>query len=348
MRFFSSFCRSCFLLALLLGALPTWAQDEDMKPVYLTARLFEVRVPKNQTNLTNQLFRLSTAAQTEDEKWLSNLKQAYPSATEVALLRTQPFRLFMRPRPGIIVLGNANFKHIEVHFLVAQGLSEDDKINTTAITEVNLYNGAKAAHPVPLALGGNGFVVEPGMTYFYTNDGLRLKPEHYTLFLREQQYSPSYETFDPYLIVALSVEPDKHPTLTFDAEKSAALQSKATRKSDPQWPAVVKSGNLFGKVLVRVELNAEGQVTKANLWQSSLPEGNQAALAAAQQWEFPVSELAGINAPASALLTFALTPPRTQTPSKVQTPSGASKSAGPTKPAATKPTTKPPVKRRTK
>jgi TonB family protein len=339
LRFFSSFCRSCFLLALLLGALPTWAQDEDIKPVYLTARLFEVRVSKNQTNLTNQLFRLSTAAQTEDEKWLSNLKQAYPSATEVALLRTQQFRLFMRPRPGIIVLGDANFKHVEVHFLVAQGLGDDDKINTTAITEVNLYNGAKAKHPVPLALGGNGFAVEPGMTYFYTNDGLRLKPDHYTLFLREQQYSPSYETFDPYLIVALSVERDKHPTLTFDVEKSAALQSKATKKSEPQWPAVVKTGNLFGKVLVRVEINAEGQVTKANLWQSSLPEGNQAALAAAQQWEFPVSELAGINAPASALLTFALTPPRTQMPSKA---------AGPMKPAATKPTTKPPVKRRTK
>lgn len=337
MRSFPSSHRYFFLLALALfmSSISASAQDDNEKPVYLTARLFEARVPKNQTNLTNQLFRLPTAAQTDDEKWLSNLKKAYPPATDIALVRTQYFRLFMRPRPGIIILGDSKFPHIEAHFLVAQGLSDDDKVVTTALTEVNLYSGPKATHPIPLSMGGNGFAVEPGMTYFYTSDGLRLKPNQYTLYLRDQYSSPSYETYDPYLIVALSIEPERQPILTFDVEKSAALQNKATKKSDPQWPVVVKKESLFGKIFVRVEINAAGKVTKANLWQSSLSEGNLAALAAARQWEFPVSELAGINAPVSALLTFALTPPKMPTQ---QTP-----------PATTKPTTtKPPSKRRNK
>jgi TonB family protein len=332
--------RFLFLCALLLLALPVWAQDDAQleQPVYLTARLFEVRVPRGRDPLTNQVFRLRTAALTDDEKWLSNLKKAYPDATDAALLRTGQFRLFRRPRPGLLIVGDAKLPHLEVHFLVAQGLRDDDTINTTALSEVNFYAGAKSQNPIPLSMASHGFEIEPGLTYFYTADGIKLKPETYTTYFREGNVAASDGSFDPYLVLALSSEETKHVPFTFDETKSATLQTKASRKAEPQWPEVVPKRSLFGKVQVRVELNAAGKVTTASIWASTLPEGNLAALEAARQWEFPSAELAGINAPASALLTFAIAPPKAP-----------EKKSEAKKPATTKPTAKkPPVKRPTK
>lgn len=349
--------RLIFVCAFLLFSFPLLAQDDGNleQPIHLTARLFEVRVPRKQASLTDQVFRLRTAAQTDDEKWLSNIKQAYPAATEVALLRTAQFRLFMRPRPGIMMIGDARLAHMEVQFMVAQGLRDDDTINTTALSEVNFYNGPKNTHPIPLSMASQGFEVEPGMTYFYTMDGIRLNHDWYTRFFRDGCASPSYESFDPYLVLAISNETAKHIPLSFDETKSVALQAKATKKADPQWPDAVKKQSLFGKVQVRAEINAEGKVTNANIWQSTLPEGNQAALEAAQRWEFPTSEFGGINAPVSAILSFAIAPPEKKpAEKKPETPGAETKPAGPTKPAATKPTStkpsarKPPVKRLTK
>lgn len=341
-----------FWCASLLFSSPLLAQDDGNleQPIYLTARLFEVRVPRKEAPLTNQVFRLRTAAQTDDEKWLSNIKKAYPAATDVALLRTAQFRLFMRPRPGIIVIGDAKLAHIEVQFMVAQGLRDDDSVNTMCLSEVNYYAGPKNSYPIPLSMSSHGFEVEPSMTYFYTTDGIRLSHDWYTRFFRDGWASPSYESFDPYLVLAISSEAAKHVPLTFDETKSAALQSKATKKADPQWPDAVKKQGLFGKVQVRAEINAEGKVTNANIWSSTLPEGNQAALEAVRQWEFPTSEFAGINAPASALLSFVIAPPPAKKPEKKTpeqpTPGAVIKPAGPTTPATPKPRAKkPPVKR---
>jgi TonB family protein len=327
----------------LLSAFPVWAQDEEKQekmeePTYLTARLFVVRVPHAQAPLTNQVFRLRTAAQTDDEKWHSNIKKAYPAAAEVTLLRTAQFRLFMRPRPGVIVIGDAKRAHIEVQFMTAQGLRDDDTINTTALSEVNFYSGSKNSHPIPLSMASQGFEVEPGLTYFYTADGLRLRPDWYTAFFRDGCAAPDAENFDSYIVVAMSSEVAKHTPFTFDETKSADLQAKATKKADAQWPSAVKKHNLFGKVQVRAEINAEGKVTNANIWSSTLPEGNLAALTAARLWEFPASELAGINAPASALLSFAIAPPEKKPEEKKpeSTTGSETKPAGLTTPTGTK------------
>lgn len=310
------------------------------QPVYLTVRLFEVRVPRGHEPLTNQVFRLRTAAQTDDEKWLSNIRKAYPDATDAALLRTAQFRLFRRPRPGVVVFGEPNLPHIEAHFLVAQGLRDDDTINTTALSEVNFYSGAKSSYPVPLSMASHGFEVEPGMTYFYTADGIKLKPEVYTNYFRAGNASALDGSFEPYLVLVISCEETKHVPLTFDETKSVALQAKASKKTAPQWPEVVGKRSLFGKVQVRVELNAEGKVAQANVWSSTLPEGNLAVLEAARQWEFPSAELTGINAPASALLTFAVALPKA--PEK----KAEEKKAEEKKPVTTRPNAKkPPVKR---
>ncbi len=338
--------RFFFVCVLVLLALPAWAQDDDQmeQPVYLTARLFEVRVPRSREPLTNQVFRLRNAAQTDDEKWLSNIKKAYPDATDAALLRTAQFRLFRRPRPGVIVIGDARLPHIEVHFSVAQGLRDDDTINTVALSEVNFYAGAKSNNPIPLSMASHGFEVEPGLTYFYTADGIKLKPETYTAYFRDGNAAAADGSFDPYLVVVLSCEAAKHVPLSFDETTSAALQIKASKKAEPRWPDVVKQRGLFGKVQVRVELNAEGKVAAANVWSSSLPEGNLAALEAARQWEFPSAALAGINAPASALLTFAIAPPP-KAPEKKPEEKKPAAAAGSSKPAPKATAKKPSVKR---
>lgn len=333
-------------LLLFLSTSLALAQDDERKPTYVTARLFVAIVPRKQPNLTDQLFRLRTPAPADDEKWLSNFKKAYPEAIHFALLRTQQLRLFMIPKPGILVVGDPNYPHIEAQFLLAEGLRNDDTINTTAITEINFYGGPKSSHPVPLSMANNGFEVENKMTYFYTSDGLKLKPDVYAVYFRERSYAPILDQYDHYVILSLSVEPDKHPGLAFDAAKSSALQQKASKKVDPQWPDDITKNYLFGHVQVRVEIGADGKVAKATVWQSTMPEANLQALAAARQWEFPPSELAGINSPASALLTFTVAPPappkapEQKTPSEVKSQSEA-KSAD--KPITV---TKPPVKRR--
>jgi len=346
--------RLLFLSALLFGLLPTlsvFAQDDDQlePPVYLTARLFEVRVPSKQDPLTNQVFRVRTAAQTDDEKWLSTIKKAYPLVTEAALLRTAQFRLFRRPRPGIIVIGDSKLAHLEVQFLVAQGLRDDDTINTMALSEINMYAGPKSTHPIPMSMMSHGFEVEAGLTYFYTDDGVRLKSSVYSTYFRDGSPVQAFENSDVYLVLAISCEETKPVPLTFDEAKSAALQAKATKKPDPNWPEVVKKQGMVGKVSVRAEVNAEGKVATAMIWQSSLPEGNQAAREAVKQWEFPPSEFAGINAPASALFTFTIAPTEKKTvmtPTEPPTSGAVTKTATPPKTVATKPAVKkPPVKR---
>lgn len=287
----------------------TLAQEEERKPTFVTARFFVALVPHSaSTKLTDQVFRLRTPV-ADDEKWLGNLKKAYPEGVYFALLRTQQLRLFMIPKPGVLMVGDPNYPHIEAQFLLAEGLRSDDTINTTAITEVNFYSGPKASHPIPLSMANNGFEVEPGMTYFYTMDGLKLKNDVYSVYFRDRSYSPVLEQFDHYLILSLTVETEKHPAWAFDAAKSVALQDKATKKVDPQWPDDVTKYQFFGQVQVRIEIGADGKVAKANVWHSTMPEGNLQALAAAKQWEFPKAELAGINSPASAILTFTIAPP---------------------------------------
>jgi hypothetical protein len=341
---FYSYSRLLLLLivTLCLFAAPVLAQDEELKPVYLTARLFVVRLPHGSVALTDQLFRLRTPVQAEDEKWLSQVEKAYPEALQIALLRTQPLRLFTVPKPGIMSFGNPNSPHVEFHFLVAQGLREDDTINTMAITEVNLYSGPKTLNSVPFSMATNGFEVEPGMTYFFTSDGLKLKNEVYAAYFRERGSAPILAQYNYCLVLALSLETEKQPILTFEGAKADELQSKALKKIEPQWSDEVKKNQLFGKVQVRVEIGAEGKVMRANIWQSTLPEGNLEALAAARQWEFPTSEMAGINAPASALLTFVIAPaPEPKAAQSSDTKSQGQKTTG-------KPTTarKPPNKRR--
>jgi TonB family protein len=302
------------LLSLLLTcivsaacALPLAAQteEEQFTPTYVTARLFQARAAKSRAlDISDQLFRLRTPGPNDDEKWARQLQKAYPG-TEIALLQTHALRVFKTPKPAVIYLGPRTAPHIEIQINAAFGEGDGQKLGTTLLASV-VHQVPNARYPTSLAYQGNE--VQTGMTYFFTTPALNLKKADYINFLRPGNNPQAFEKDDIYLIVALSVEPDKPTPLSFDVKSSAQLQAGATKKVEVQWPEAVKQAGLKGNVQVRVELDAGGKVAQAGVLNSSLPEANAAAVAAARGWEFPAAALADTQAPASAILTFDYAP----------------------------------------
>ncbi len=304
--------RLLILLAFcLLGSTFVGAQDDGElpKPDFLTVRLFEARAPQNAT-LSEQLFRMKTASQTDDEKWRANIQKAYPEA-EIQLLQTQHFRAFKSPKPSIVVIGDSDQPHQELHLFTALGFGEGDKIVTMTLAEVNYYLGPKKQSSVPNAVANQSFESTPGMTYFFTREEMKLQPQNYSRLLRGRNYDKSFEAKSYYLIVSISYDTEPQTGTAFEIDKASALQAKAAKKAEPQWPAEIKQKSLGGKVQVKALLSEEGKVASATIWKSTLPEGNQAVLNAVQQWEFPVSELVGMKPPAIALLSFSVPVPPT-------------------------------------
>ena len=294
----------------LWGSAFAWAQDdaELPKPDFLTVRLFEASAPQSAAP-SEQLFRMKTAVLTDDEKWCANLQKAYPEA-EIRLLQTQHFRAFKSPKPSIVIIGESDQPHQELHLFTALGFGEGDKIVTMTVAEVNYYLGPKKQSSVPNAVANQNFESTPGMTYFFTRQEMKLTAQQYSRLLRERNYDKSFEAKSHYLIVAISYDDAPQAGTSFEIDKANALQAKATKKAEPQWPAEIKQKSLGGKIQVKAFLSEDGKVASATIWKSSLPEGNQAVLNAARQWEFPVSELAGMKPPAIALLSFSLPVPQ--------------------------------------
>lgn len=295
----------------VLGSALAWAQDDGElpKPDFLTVRLFEARAPQSAAP-SEQLFRMKTASQTDDEKWCANVQKAYPEA-EIHLLQTQHFRAFKSPKPSIVMIGESDQPHQELHLFTALGFGEGDKIVTMTVAEVNYYSGPKKQSSIPNAVANQSFESTPGMTYFFTRQEMKLTGQTYSRLLRERNYDRSFEAKSHYLIVSISYDDVPQTGTAFEIDKATALQANATKKTEPQWPTVIKQNSLGGKIQVKALLTEEGKVASATIWKSSLPEGNQAVLQAVQQWEFPVSELTGMKPPAIALLSFSVPVPQT-------------------------------------
>ena len=304
--------------------------DDPPTVVYLTTRLF---LATGKGEISDQLFRLRTAAQTDDEKFTGNLKKAYPGY-EISLLQTHYLRSFRTPKPAIITLGDPLQKHLELHFLTAYSVGDGTTPGTSLIIDVNQYAGNKASNPIPTSFGNQGFEAEAGMTYFFLKNEMKMNQDTYTNYLRGSNFALSFSASDRYLILAVAVEPDKPVGLTFDASKSADLQASATKKVEPAWVEDIQQKKITGKIQVRIEIEANGKVTKTNILGSTLPEGNMQALAAARQWEFPASALAEQKEPISALLIFSVAPPSPNRP-QTEPPQTTAKPA----PAAVKPKT---------
>jgi TonB family protein len=320
--------RRAALLPLLAAALaaavapPLAAQteEEQFAPTYVTARIFQARAPRSRgLDISDQLFRLRTPGPNDDEKWARQLQKAYPDF-EVALLRTESLRVFKRPKPAVVHLGSPASQHVRVQIFAAFGEGDGTKLGTTLIASVESTSPA-AARPISLAY--QGAEVEAGMTYFFTHRSLNLEKPYYASYVRPGNSPQAFADDDIYLVVALSVEPEQQSPLTFDQKASAPLQQGATKKVAPQWPEALRQSGLKGSVQVRVEVGADGKVTQAGVLNSTLPEANAAALAAARQWEFPASALVGRPTPASAVLTLDFTPP----PSRAEAPGGAKPTA---------------------
>jgi TonB family protein len=311
-----------FACLLAAGAPPLAAQtDEELfAPTFVTARVFQARAPKSRDlDISDQLFRLRTPGPNDDEKWVRQLQKAYPDF-EIALLQTQAFRVFKRPKPAVLHLGSPTARHLRVQIFAAFGEGDGTKLGTTLAASVEVMSPT-AARPTSLAYQGTE--VQAGMTYFFTHRSLNLDKPSYADFVRPGNNPQAFAADDIYLIVSLSIEPDQPPPPTFDQKASAPLQEGATKKVSPVWPEALRRAGLKGGVQVRVEVGADGKVAQAGILNSTLPEANFQALAAARQWAFPPSALAGKPTPASAVLTFDFAP----APSKAGAP-------GPAKPTA--------------
>jgi TonB family protein len=103
------------------------------------------------------------------------------------------------------------------------------------------------------------------------------------------------EKSDHFFIVAASVEKEKQPGFMTDKKEDAALMTSAIKKPVLQIPADLKG--VWGKVVIRAEVSTDGKLKSANIWSSTAPELNQAALAAARQYEFAPQKEALTNIP---------------------------------------------------
>ncbi len=293
---------SIFILIFSVNVL---AQDDSEKlpdPDYVTVRVFEARVPTGKFDMTDQLFKLRTASQTSDEGWINNLRKAYPNV-EFYLLKTGHFRLFKSPKKGIIEIGNPNEAHSEIQVMTAHSIGDGTTPGTSLIVEVNDYGGAKAQTPMPAAAATHGIEAEQGMTYFFTNQAMKVELPVYTKYLHDDYTSPTLEKTDHFYVASISYEKSKHLGFMSNPKEDAALIASATRKADIQIAPELKG--IWGKVIVRAEVTAEGKLKSANIWSSTAPELNSAALAAARQYEFSPQKEALVNIP----IIFAIDPP---------------------------------------
>jgi TonB family protein len=81
------------------------------------------------------------------------------------------------------------------------------------------------------------------------------------------------------------------------------LQGKATRKVQPAYPALARTGRASGAVQVQVTISESGEVINARAI-SGHPLFRAAALQAAKQWRFKPTELSGVPVKTQGIITF--------------------------------------------
>ena len=287
-----------FSLGLIFFSTPAvLAQDEMEKmpaPDYVTIRIFEARVPLGKGDMTDQIFKLRTASQTSDEGWINNLRKAYPNV-DFYLLKTNHFKLFKSPKKGVIEIGNPNESHTEVQAMTAHSIGDGTTPGTSLIIEVNDYGGPKSQVAMPSAVATHGIEAEQGMTYFFTNQAMKVDLPIYVKYLHDGYTSPIIENSDHFFIVVASVEKEKQVEFMADKKADVALMATATKKPELQISPELKG--IWGNIVIRAEVGADGKVKKANLWSSTAPELNQAALATARQYEFAPQKAELTNIP---------------------------------------------------
>jgi TonB family protein len=283
----------------------------EYAPLYATARIFQARAKKGgNQDLTDQLFKLPTAQLGEYEKWMICFKKTYPDF-KLELLQAHQLRVAKSRRPTIIAFGNSNTRRsLEFRLSAAHSPGDGVKAGVSLIQEVELHFGNdRLSKPVSLAI--HPVEAEDGITYFFTNQNMTLDPQSYVNFLRPGASAKAFEAESIFFVLAVSVS-FKKPVETarvLDEKESAELQAKATKKPQPTLPEEIRQRGLSGTVQVSVEVAPDGRVARADIIKSSLPEATYEVLAAARQWEFPLSIFAESKQPVKGVLTFNFTSP---------------------------------------
>ena len=134
----------------------------------------------------------------------------------------------------------------------------------------------------------------------------KLNAKDYADFIRKGAPATAFAEQDHYFLFALSVDLTKpqQSARSLNEQESSTLLVGATKKPQPELSAALKQAGLGGRVQVRVEIAPDGKVVKAVTHNSTLPEMNREAVAAARQWEFSPALFAEDKNPISGLLTF--------------------------------------------
>jgi TonB family protein len=305
--------RSLLLLLICLIPGPTAAQEKheidelNQKPIFVTARIFQIRVKRGSSQeISDQLFKIRSFS--EDDQWINAFKKAYPGQ-DIALLRTEPRRVFRSSKPTVISLNKLpNGSRIEVHLHGSHSQGEGQKLGTNLFAEIGLHSGNASSHK-PITYSVQPIEVESGMTYFYTNSNLKLSSTDYVKHVRSTAPAEAFDGDEFYLLFAYTVDLEKpaEPARYLDETQSMKLQNEATKKVMPELPPRLREAQLGGFVRVRIEISPEGKVTSANIYYSSFPEINNEALVAARQWEFPTTLFTENKNPITGFITFSFT-----------------------------------------
>ena len=311
-----------FVALLVLGGVSVRAQssteqgqdDPQHEPVYVSLRVFQARVKKDEyKDLSNQVFKLPTAALTSDEKWMRAINKAYPEF-KIELLRAQEARIFKSPKPAMILLGRP-YRTFQFRLSAASSVGDGKTPGLTLLSEVELHYGNDKTYP-PLSLAIHPIEAEEGATYFFTDNALGLDAPSYSELIRPGSTQKAFENEYFFFVFAFSASVKKpvETARVLDDKQSANLQSSATKSPQPTVPEAVLKNGLSGNVKVNVEITPDGRVARAEILDSALPEVNDEVLAVARQWEFPLSAFAENKKPIKCVLTFKL--PVTSAPPK--------------------------------
>ena len=281
------------------------ALDPMLTPIYVTVRVFDLSAKTDSYQpFTDQVFRLKTSGLSDEEKWQGAFKKTYPELS-AALLQTEARRVFRTAKPAIINFGQLGGRTLQVQLFGAQSPGDGTTPGTSLVTDIGLHFGNDNTSP-PITFSMQPLEVETGMTYYFASARAKLNAKDYADFIRKGAPATAFAEQDHYFLFALSVDLTKpqQSARSLNEQESSTLLVGATKKPQPELSAALKQAGLGGRVQVRVEIAPDGKVVKAVTHNSTLPEMNREAVAAARQWEFSPALFAEDKNPISGLLTF--------------------------------------------
>jgi TonB family protein len=257
------------------------------------------------SELSDQVFRMSTDSLVEYAQWGNAFKKSYPGF-EIDLLRTEAKKVFRTSKPTVISLvKQSDGRDIEIQMFGAQSIGDGVTPGTTLVPDIGIHFGNDVLNK-PITFSAQPLEVESGKTYFYAVKTLKLRSGDYVKFVRPNTPPEFFDGNDLFLLFAFSVDLDKTttPARYYDERQSLEFQNQASKKVTPDVPANWREAGMGGNVRVRIEISPEGRITSTNIHYSGFPEMNQQAIEAAQQWEFPKSLFESDKTPITCFLTF--------------------------------------------